>query len=201
VKIYDMHGNERDWAWAHERFGAIALSCSDANPPYRATKLYEIEGPTDLNVYVYGENGDPEKDIEVAFYWPDAPFDSGAPSGFRRCITGKTNAEGRCGFAMGGGAYYWPPGGGPHAVWLYGDQLSEIVSGLGMLGGTNHIHLNVVYQKINTSEPPPPPSPPPPESGDCEENLRQALAALEVVQGSARGIDQYISEFLQELGG
>ncbi len=49
---------------------------------------------------------------------------------------------------------------GPYTVDL-ADAVSERVSGLGMIAGTNHRHVQVWY--INEAAPPPPPPPPPVE--------------------------------------
>jgi uncharacterized repeat protein (TIGR02543 family) len=51
-----------------------------------------------------------------------------------------TNDMGDVGYGMGGGAYYFPPEKGPH--WI--DAGGVRVDGLGMLGGTNHDHVDVV---------------------------------------------------------
>jgi hypothetical protein len=171
VKIYDKAGNEQDWDWVEQKFGPVGIVCDEPDRPYGVSELREVEGPADLSVYVRDENGNLQEGVEVAFWWPDAPFDEGAMGvhcSYRRCVTGKTNHEGRTGLSMGSGSYYFPwahperPTPGPHAVWLYGERQSPVVTGLGMLGETEHIHLDVTMTKKADVPPPPPPPPPPP---------------------------------------
>ena len=59
------------------------------------------------------------------------------------------------GFALGGGAYLSCCGcGGPHAVWVSEPGAmtdtsvpSDLADELGMLGGTNHRHLELIFQR------------------------------------------------------
>jgi hypothetical protein len=64
---------------------------------------------------------------------------------------------------MGFGDYYFAPGGGASAVWVADEAgPGDLIAGLGMLGGTNHRHLEVYYQLVDVSTPPeePPEEPP-----------------------------------------
>jgi hypothetical protein len=77
-----------------------------------------------------------------------------------RGVFGGTNIEGNIGFGMGHGDYYFPPNVGASAVWVAdGAGPADVVSGLGMLGGTNHRHLDIFYQ-LTKIEAPPPEEPP-----------------------------------------
>ena len=140
----------------------------------------KIQAPSALVVTLRNVNGDPAPDVPVAFYWPDAPErpDCG---GFGRAVVGPTNAEGKVGFGMGGGAYYWPPSIGPHATWMCGEN-SDICNGLGMIGGTNHRHLDPTYQWMN-------PEPPADECpwGEIEQYLGLIDRALAGIRG-LRGV-------------
>ena len=83
-----------------------------------------------------------------------------------RCVHGTTGGNGDVGFGMGNGAYYWPDKGqiGPHAIWMYGaDTPSDLILGLGMIGATNHTHLDTVWIWDNGDDPPEPPDPPGPD--------------------------------------
>jgi hypothetical protein len=70
-------------------------------------------------------------------------------------VFGKTNDRGDIGYGMGHGDYYFAPGEGASCVWV-GDESgpSDLVSGLGMLGGTNHRHLDVHYRLVEIDEVP-----------------------------------------------
>lgn len=94
------------------------------------------------------QEGWPAAGRRVAWYWPDAPVDPNA-GWYNRADTANTNTGngGWVALCMGGGAYYFPPAGGPHAVWVYGSaENSEMVDGLGMVGGTNHDHVDVFFR-------------------------------------------------------
>lgn len=102
-------------------------------------------------------DGKPVVGKKVAWYWPDAPVDPLA-GGWGRADQNDTNTNnmGSVDLCMGAGAYYFPPLGGPHAVWVYGVSAnSELVSGLGMLGSTNHDHLDLFYDYYDPAAEPP----------------------------------------------
>jgi hypothetical protein len=130
-------------------------------PPWAERELHtdggQILAPAAILVHVQGAQGAPVPELGVAWYWPDADVDpdcgpvGGVPAGMipQRCDlpVGKTNGNGDIGLAMGRGAYYSPPGIGPHAAWIYGAMTnSDVVFGLGMIAGTNHRHLDLTYQ-------------------------------------------------------
>ena len=60
---------------------------------------------------------------------------------------------------MGNGDYYTPPlQEGASWIWVaQPDVASEAIAGLGMLAGTNHSHMNAVFQFDPGHEDPPPP--------------------------------------------
>ncbi|MGQ9598794.1 MAG: hypothetical protein ACUVWZ_05200 [Anaerolineae bacterium] len=145
LTIYDLNGMERDWEWLVATFGAVTLQRGTGTAS--VTVLRAIEGPSTLVVHVENIAGDPLPNVPVAFYWPDAPV---LPSEKRACgldrgIIGDTKDNGNAEFAMGRGAYYFPPNGGPHVVWVVVTG-TDCLGGLGMLGGTNHIHLDSVWR-------------------------------------------------------
>jgi hypothetical protein len=150
-EVFDMEGVERDMAWVSEQYGATYARCAaDAacgmGGVYRLTELREIEGPSNIDVWVFDEGGSPIASLPVAFYWPDAPDTSREDEWYPVKLTELTNTEGRVGFAMGPGAYQGPGEGGPHAVWVSDEAFpSDLADRLGMLAGTNHRHLNVTF--------------------------------------------------------
>ena len=171
-KVYDQQGQEQDWAWLVANFGAISLERATVPAGvaqvYRIVKLQDFEGPATELVNVVNQTGKPIDGLTVVRYWPDAPTLPDWPpptSKWRdRGVYGPTNANGDIGFGMGHGDYYFPPKGGASAVWVASQNgPSDFVGGLGMLGGTNHRHLDVYYQLTDVAEPPsPPPAPPTP---------------------------------------
>jgi len=132
MKIYDWEGRERDWAWLRGKYGDVQVLVPEGGTTWSVCEFREdLSGSNTLLVEVRGA---PPGTL-VTFAWPDGSAQ--AP----------TKETGRAEFPMGGGAYYQPPGGGPHRVWVSGGGSSEVVDGLGMLFGSNHHHLNVAFRK------------------------------------------------------
>ena len=143
MKIFDRNGNERSWTWLIEEFGDVQIHKSASTSAFRVDRLVEVVGPTSLTVTLLAENSG-----QVAFSWPDATPVQGS-EWFDRAETGNVNPDGAVGFGMGQGAYYDPKvQGGPHSVWVWSNH-SDIVTGLGMVAGTNHRHLDVAFEWKN----------------------------------------------------
>jgi len=196
VRIYDVMGNERNWDWLAAKYGPLVVHSADPGPGWRLVEIREdadlpanvsvtaispLAAPT-IMVKALAADGRPAVDMWLAWYWPDAPENpdampaNGLPAGMRPNRAdrpGVTNLNGDVGFAMGRGAYYFPPEIGPHAVWVWGAN-SDVILGLGMLGATNHDHLNLVYRQT-AEEPPEPPSPP-------EYPTEEVLARVTVIE-------------------
>lgn len=127
-RIFDVHGQQQTEAWLLSKYGQIKTT-AEAGAEYGIVELREkIDAPSTLVVTVKDESGNPVPNVSVAFSWPDGT------------VHGITDNMGNVGFGMGGGAYYFPPEKGPH--WI--DAGGVRVEGLGMLGGTNHDHMDVV---------------------------------------------------------
>jgi hypothetical protein len=141
LTIYDLGGVERDWDWLTATFGAVTLERGTGTAS--VTVLRAVEGPVALVIRVIDSAGDPVENVTVVFHWPDAPeLQSWQQAcGLDRGLPILTNSNGYAEFAMGLGAYYFPPASGPHTVWLAVEG-TDCLGGLGMLGGTNHIHLD-----------------------------------------------------------
>lgn len=162
MEIYDKEGKLQDEAWLLEKFGPVHVSGSSER--YHVAEVREIEGPTALTAAVYRANGAPARGVLVTMGWPDGTN------------TALTNALGEAGFPMGSGSWYWPPKEGPQRLGV--DNLW--VNGLGMLGGTNHVHLDVVFSEGDES----PPEPPEPDKN--WDRLFQKLDRLiELLEGMA----------------
>lgn len=145
LDIYDWTGNLQTWDWLIWRFGAVWLHRGSGAASVGVLRE-EASGQTVLIARV-DRNGQPVQDVPVMFYWPDAPWlePELQACGLERALVVHTNGDGEAHFGMGLGSAYWPPGGGPHIVWVGGPG-SDCLGGLGWLGGTNHIHLNSVWE-------------------------------------------------------
>lgn len=193
-KVYDQEGNLRDWHWLVANFGAIRVERAEVpegvSHVYRIVKLQDAEGPAVKIVHIQDEAGKPQGGVRVVRYWPDAPKLPAWPPPASRWkeqgVYGDTNVNGDIGFGMGHGDYYFPPNGGASAVWVASAKgPSDYISGMGMLGGTNHRHIDAVFelQAVEGQPPTPPPPtppppttpPPPPEEGDNWEKLFDRL--------------------------
>jgi hypothetical protein len=144
LTIYDLDGMERDWDWLTATFGAVTLARGTGAAS--VTVLRAIEGPVRLAIHVQNPIGDPVENVPVVFYWPDAPqlLPGQQACGLDRGDVHYTDGNGYVDFILGEGAYYFPPDGGPHTVWIAAEG-TDCLGGLGMLGGTNHIHLDSVW--------------------------------------------------------
>ena len=155
IDIYDYDGNKVDEAWLEAEFGNV--------------RVHPMTGPGWYVKAIRAKRGDVafiarlnEPNVDVAWYWPDAPEDqnagpeNGLPPGVipGRAFKGTTNENGEAGFAMGTGAYYDPATHeGPHAAWVYG-AYSQVLTGIGMLVGTNHNHPNAEWEYRDDPTPP-----------------------------------------------
>ena len=154
-QVFDHRGQERDWDWLISTFGAVRMERvkvpSGVNKVFRLVKLQDMQGPGVQVVHVSDKEGNPLEGVRVARYWPDAPELPAWPRPTsmwrRRGVYGETNVNGDIGFGMGAGDYYYEPRLGASAVWVADERgPSDLISGLGMVGGTAHRHLDVYFQ-------------------------------------------------------
>jgi len=195
IKVVDLQYSERDLAYAESKYG-VAFRRAEVGPGqkvYRLVELWEKTGHSSLITQVLNEDGSPLANVDVAFYWPDAPDPPDPPTGVyphdwhRNFVHGLTNVNGDVGPGMGNGAYHGPGEGGPHAVWVRDPNIpSDICEKLGMLAGTFHDHLDQKFKLVTVGDvPPPPPPPTPPPTGDEEalvqevQSLKERVAKLE----------------------
>jgi hypothetical protein len=177
IPVIDLQKKtEIPWHEFVQEFGAPKIKpLPPSTSGWRIVRLeVDRSGGNSAFVTVLGPDNKPKQAEPVAFYWPDANQDPGCgPAGAvlpeinaGRCFSARTKEDGRVDFAMGRGAYYFAPGVGPHAAWMYGQE-SEVILGLGMLGGTEHWHYNVVFQwsQGNNVLPSPPEQPAEPGEG------------------------------------
>lgn len=150
-EIHDCTGAITNTHWLTTTFGAVSWSSSPG--AYVRRILPCCPGPAArtggncpavLVAHVEDDEGRPLENVTVVLHWPDAPI---LPLELRACgldrgVYGPTNLNGDIGFGLGPGAYYWPPAGGPHTIWIPTGQDSPCLFGLGMLAATNHEHLD-----------------------------------------------------------
>lgn len=181
--VYDYNGNIVDTEWLWSEFGEVGWIRTDPHPDtnwvFRVVALRAKCGPASLIVKVIDENGAPLIDYAVIRYWPGAPLlpdfsGTTAKQWTKRGIIGYTNESGDVGFGMGTGDYYFPPGEiGVSQVYVASfDGYGDLVTGLGMLGGTEHCHVDTTFQRLPVDTIPDPPTPTPgPGVGGFDVNL------------------------------
>ncbi len=145
-----------DEAWLAAEYGSTLTRVDDdalaqAGEGFRLVAWVERVGPANIDVFVRDVDGSALAEVEVAFYFPDAPTPSEPGEWYPVKVVTPTDASGRAGFALGSGAYLGCGEGGPHAIWIGAQPgvavLSDLADGLGMLAGTNHRHLDLVFQR------------------------------------------------------
>jgi len=156
----DMDWVASEYGTTFQRASADAIEASGQG--FRLIALVEREGPSNLDVFVVDEAGAPLSGIPVAFYFSTAPDTSRPDEWYPVKVTGMTEASGRVGFALTASAYLDTcGGGGPHAIWISQPDSepdttvpSDLVDALGMLGGTNHRHLDLLFQRMDPATAP-----------------------------------------------
>lgn len=168
-EVYDKSGAQRDWAWLRQKYGNVQFLDAGTPPKFALVRIDETEGPALLKARVLNAAGSPHVGQPVANYWPDSSLPVLTGSGLKtlwrdRGIYQNTDSAGFTGFGLGNGSYIANlTEGGPHVVWVLSPSLiSDGVSGLGMLGGTNHAGpLYLTFQIVDSGEPEPEPEPEP----------------------------------------
>lgn len=151
-----------DMAWVAAEYGstftrADPAAAAAAGTVFRLVEFSEREGPSNIDVFVVDAAGAPLAGIPVAFYFSSAPDASRPDEWYPVKVTGITEVTGRVGFALTASAYLPACGaGGPHAIWVSVPGAapdttipSDLADRLGMLGGTNHRHLDLLFQRVD----------------------------------------------------
>lgn len=140
VRVFDANGRPRDLAWAQQYYGSwVEFAQPSGGACMRLVELRERSGPSNIDVWVLDENGEPIPNMLLRFDWPGGE------------VQQPTNAEGKVGFALGKGSYiYDREVGGPHTIRVLADYPSDVARNFGMLAGTPHDHLDVVFQLVRT---------------------------------------------------
>jgi hypothetical protein len=148
VKYFDGQGDEQDWDQLITDFGNVDVK-ETPEGVYRLLQVRAEDGPNSITVRVVDANNHAVPGVPICWSWPDAPPESGA--GWEgKAVVEATDATGCVRFNMGRESFYKMPGPGPHAIWIYGRKVSDRIGGLGMVGGTNHLHLNVTFIQATT---------------------------------------------------
>jgi hypothetical protein len=199
VKIYKWDAAQgqhvlADAAWLEATYGPVTVDTSQESKAYRLVELREKWGESSLTVRLEDESGNPLVDIPVIFWFSTAPqLPEWTPPPEKWTTNGnpgRTKQNGDVGFGMGGGAYYFPPNKGPHAVWVGEPGVgTDFVSGLGMLGGTNHNHVEPVFQRLQGEE-----QEEPEESPELSKEWAMLFAKLDKLIAS-------VDELRSQLGG
>jgi len=175
--VYDYDGNVTSLSWLYEEFGPIQYIRVDPWPNrdvvYRLVALTAQCEYATLKVDVVDENGYPLKGVTIVRYWPGAPvlpdFSDVTQQWTSLGVHGETDTSGAIGFGMGGGDYYYTPDAGVSSVYAAEfDGPSDYLTGLGMLGSTEHCHIDSKFQRMSDEVPPTPTPPPTEEPGECD---------------------------------
>ncbi len=140
LRVLDADGLERDLAWVQGTYGSwIEFGQPAAGGCYRIVELRQRIGPSNIDVWVLDENEDPVPNMMLRFDWPGGETEQA------------TNRRGRVGFGLGMGSYiYNSRFGGPHTIRVMCEYPSDVARNFGMLAGTNHDHLDIVFQFVPT---------------------------------------------------
>lgn len=177
-QIFDKDGLLRDWGWLRLKYGNVQFLDAGMGAKFKLARIDETEGPAVLKARVMDRQGTPQGGQPVANHWPDATLPSLANSGLQtlwrdRAAHQNTDGAGFTGFGLGTGSYIRDLAeGGPHTVWVLSPTLpSDGVSGLGMLGGTNHAGPLFLTFQIGNEQPEPNPQPEPNTTDDLDRLL------------------------------
>lgn len=155
MRIFDADGNERDWEWIKDKYNLPEIDRALKElDHWEVVELRERIGPVAMRICIAGER---RIGISLRIDWPSGH------------VIQKTNMEGYTDFVLN--AYYRPPKTGPYSVYI-NLAVSDIVDGLGMIGKTNHAHLEPTFQFVKGEEPP--------EDGWKEKYERDHQALLEI---------------------
>jgi len=164
VRIFDKQSKERDWTWLQATFGPVRIERAEApagvKQAFRLVGLLEREGPAVQVVGVSDAKGKPLQGVRVVRQWPDAPALPDWPSPVSRWhakgVYGETNVNGSIGFGLGQGDHYSLTSAGVSSLWIADERgPSDLISGLGMVGGSAHRHLDVYFslQPVTAAQP------------------------------------------------
>jgi hypothetical protein len=195
-EIYDADGNRRDLTWFRKVYGNVRFLEAESGPKFALKRVDETIGTALIKIRVLDHDGQNLQGQPVANRWPDSSLPDLRGSGSRtlwhdRAHVQNTDASGLTGFGLGSGSYIADLShGGPHTVWVLSPTyFSDGLSGLGMLGGTNHRGpLSLTFQLVDedTHQPPPGPS-----SDAVMDRLDEIVERLDRIQADLRQLKRH----------
>lgn len=224
IKVFDKFGGELLGVDAEDMIALHGLSFE--TPPGlsagdRYFKLIELREKPDASLItkvldLYGNpivNPDEwldRSEAHRALWWPNInegdgpghPILTHFPTDYHeQADCGGLNAEGEGGSGMGTGAYHDPFTPGPHECWVRHPTIwSMLVKGQGMLGATDHLHLDMAFQETVYTNGEPPEPPEPPVDGDVTEALWAIKAELNEADNTLVEIRDVLTEIRDVLG-
>ena len=133
---------------------APAAEVSKAGKTFRLVEYAEREGPVAIEVWVVDEAGAKLPGTKVTFCYPVVMGAGGALTCGTNKVAVNVKAQGHADFTMTGSGYTKCGQPGPYAAWIDKPGVpSDMVYGLGMLGGTNHRHVNLLFQRVKAGQP------------------------------------------------
>lgn len=202
TKFYDVDGKEQNVEWAVTNFGYSVqrVKVPEGDNVYRLVEVHEMVGPNTHITSVRTPTGAFVSGVEVAFTWPDAPplHNIYEHTVIHKALVGVT-VEGKSENAMGKGAYVPRGVCGPHAVWVHDpDVPSDIHECIGMEAGSNHRHLNTVFElQVGVITP----DPPGPSEPGIAEILKEISARVRDIADKLNDLADVMIEAVIILGG
>lgn len=145
MDVFDKYGVKRDLDWLRQKYGNVQFLDAGLGRKFKLARVDETEGPALIKVRVIGSDSLPQSYQPVANHWPSPALPDLRNAGLKttwrdRAIFQETDGAGFSGFGLGTGSYIRDLAeGGPHVIWVLSPSLpSDGLSGVGMLGGTNH---------------------------------------------------------------
>jgi len=189
--IYDLDGTERDMDWLRGKYGNVKFLDGGSDSKFELARVDETTRTAMIKVLVLDDSGEPVQGQPVANRWPDPSLPDLTGSGSKtlwhdRAHVQNTDSSGLTGFGLGSGSYIGDLNiGGPHTLWILSPTLpSDGLSGMGMLGGTNHMGpLSLTFRIVDAA---PPPMPPTPTPDSVMERLDEVMERLELVHADLR---------------
>jgi len=184
--VLDKTGELMSFDWLRAKYGNVVFLDAGEQDKFELVQIRETEGPATLTVWVLDEDGTGKAWQPVANHWPDPELQDLRGGGLvslwqpQACVA-LTDEMGQVGFGLGSGSYITNrEQGGPHTVWVLSPSVaSDGLSGIGMLGGTNHMGpLRLTFRLVRgQEEEEPEPEPEPEEKPGCLGLLQQEVNA------------------------